>query len=550
MKRTIRTRALGALGFVLLLFAAAWTADAASGVVTLLSINDMHSHVFPYRISVEGTEGRKDVEVGGLARAATLIRQEKAKDPGNVLALSIGDVDEGPLFYFYHGEVELRGLSLAGFDAGTLGNHEFDLGENVLRDALAWARFPIVVSNLQPRASDTRVPWKTYAIFTMQNGLKVGLFGLVPPELAMVTSGSDAFRAEQDLAAVANRMAPFLRDKGCDIVVAMSHAGLYADRALAASTSGIHAIVGGHSHDLLTKPEIVEGPGGWKTIIGQAGSMCRYLGVMTLGVKDGALDSGVSRWTVRELAADVPQDFKVSLILDPYQAELEKKLGVPIGPMDQADVRKIVVRATESAVGDFIADAFRWRGNTQIGIQNGGSIRGDRVIPAGNASYRTMVELMPYGNSLVRMTLTGRDIREAMEASASALIGAGDQYDGKLRTPTGGFQQVSGLRVTIDLRLPPALIDNDGVTRQAGRRVTSILVEEKPGAWSPLDDAKTYTVTTSTWVAGGGDKMTVLRKNARDLTDLHILDAEAVAEYVRLKGGMKPALEGRITLKR
>ena len=548
MKRT--GRALTALALVFAFLSVAWAGGASSGTVTLLSINDMHSHIFPYTISVETKDGKKDVDVGGLARAATLVREEKAKDPGNVLALSIGDVDEGPLFYFYHGEVELRGLSLAGFDAGTLGNHEFDLGENVLRDALAWARFPIVVSNLRPRDPDRKTPWATSAVFTMKNGLKVGLFGLVPPELAMVTSGSGAFKAEQDLTAVADRMVRVLKAKGCDVIVAMSHAGLYADRALAASTAGVHAIVGGHSHDLMTKPEIVEGPGGWKTIIGQAGSMCRYLGVMTVRVKDGALDAANSGWIVRELTKDVPQDFKVSLIIDPYREELEKKLGVPLGPMDQADVRKVVVRGAESAVGNFVADAFRWRGNTQIGIQNGGSIRGDRVIPAGSASYKTMVELMPYGNSLFRMTLSGKDIREAMETSASALIGTGDPYDGRLRTPTGGFQQLSGLRITIDLRLPPALIDNDGVTKQPGRRVTSILVEDKPGVWVPLDDDKRYTVTTSTWVAGGGDKMTVFKKNAQDLKDLYILDAEAVAEYLRFKGGMKPALEGRITIKR
>ena len=130
MKRT--GRALTALALVFAFLSVAWAGGASSGTVTLLSINDMHSHVFPYMISVETKDGKKDVEVGGLARAATLVREEKAKDPGNVLALSIGDVNEGPLFYFYHGEVELRGLSLAGFVAGTLGNHEFDLGEKVL----------------------------------------------------------------------------------------------------------------------------------------------------------------------------------------------------------------------------------------------------------------------------------------------------------------------------------------------------------------------------------------------------------------------------------
>ncbi|MDD3516427.1 MAG: hypothetical protein PHD35_11895, partial [Synergistaceae bacterium] len=121
---------------VLVLAAAAF---ASGGRVTLLSLNDIHGHIYP-----------EDGE-GGLAKAATVIEAVRGENPGNTFLFEIGDVNEGPLFFYFHGHAEMRGLSLLGTDGGTLGNHEFDLGEDVLFETVSRARFPIVVSNLRYR---------------------------------------------------------------------------------------------------------------------------------------------------------------------------------------------------------------------------------------------------------------------------------------------------------------------------------------------------------------------------------------------------------------
>ena len=175
-----------------------------------------------------------------------------------------------------------------------------------------------------------------------------------------------------------------------------------------------------------------------------------------------------------------------------------------------ADATKAAVRGKEAPLGNFIADSLRWNGQTQIGLMNGGSIRGDKVYPAGEISYKTLYEMLPYGNTLVRIDLTGEQIRDILEVSASALIREGDGYDGNLRTPTGGFLQVSGLKVSYDLKKKPALINNDGDLLENGDRVVEVMVENDDGTWAPLNPGTVYSVTTTVWLAPGAINITYL----------------------------------------
>ncbi|HCA40879.1 MAG TPA: hypothetical protein DEP01_04865 [Aminobacterium sp.] len=538
----------GLLAFCLVLILAVG-AFAADGSVTLLTLNDIHSHIYPYTISQTVNGEKVKVEVGGLARASTVIHKEKGQDPGNVFALEMGDINEGPLFFFFKGLAEIRALNLAGIDVGTLGNHEFDLGPSVLEDVMRYARFPFTVANLHTKLSIFQNLYHPYVIKEAANGLRVGFFGLIAPELASVTSGSRDFTVGQDLVAEAKRMVSLLQKEDCDVIVAMTHTGIYADRAIAESVKGIHIITGGHTHTLLETPEIVTGPDGWKTMIAQAGSMGRYIGVANVSVKNGALDTDNSKWKARELVASIPLDRRVSILVNPFQQKLDEQLSEPIGMMNQdADATKAAVRQREAGIGNFIADALRWNGQTQIGLMNGGSIRGDKVYPAGEVSYKTLYELLPYGNTLIRFTLTGEQIRDILEISGSALIKEGEEYDGNLRTPSGGFLQVSGLKVTYDLSRKPAIINNDGERISVGERVVDVQVENSDGTWSPLESASIYTITTNDWVGLGGDKYYVLKMAAPTAYDTHLGDVESLAQYIRHIGGVTFQEEGRIVI--
>ena len=114
----------------------------------------MHGHIFPYEVSVKIDGEKQKVEVGGISRFATMVAQEELANPGNLFVTNMGDINEGPLFYFFHGGAETTGLNQAGVEIATLGNHEFDLGEEILLEAMSKANYPFVVSNLTPKEGE------------------------------------------------------------------------------------------------------------------------------------------------------------------------------------------------------------------------------------------------------------------------------------------------------------------------------------------------------------------------------------------------------------
>ena len=527
----IRRRFFYAFILLLLFFSPAWSAD---GRLVLLSLNDIHGRIY----SVDGT--------GGFAKAATAIDALREQNPGNTFFLEIGDVNEGPLFFYFHGNAEMRGLSMLKTDVGTIGNHEFDLGEDVLFEARSYARFPIVVSNLR-RKDGTPAPFLQHLIKDAANGMKVGFFGLLTAELGAMTGGSGSFRAGQDLPSEAERMVNLLTREGCDAIILLSHCGLDVDREIARSTKGITAILGGHSHTLMERGEFVKGPDGWMTLIGQAGSYARHLGVMTLDVreKEAALSS---EWRVQPLSKEIPEDPAVLFLLEPFRKRLDAQLGAPLAsqPADM-DARRDILRRGETPLGNFLADAFRWKAKSQVAFLAGGSIRGDQVYPAGSVSYATLTNMMPFGGSLYKGTLTGADLLQVLETSASAYEAEGDGYDTAFRTPRGGFLQVSGIRFVIDPRKQPRLIDNNGVVRTEGSRVSKAEILQPDGTWTPLKPDEVYTVSTTDWTAGGGDKYSVLKKNASAFSSMEQMYLESTAEYIRFRGEMNAKPEGRIT---
>lgn len=529
----LRNMFFAALALLLLAVCAAF---ASGGRVTLLSMNDIHGRIF----SEDGA--------WGLAKASTAVSHIRAEAPGDVFLFEIGDVNEGPLFFYFHGHAEMRALSLMGVEAGTLGNHEFDLGEDVLFEAASRANFPIVVSNL--RYKDGRpAPFPQWGSKTAANGLKVGYFGLVPPSLASVTSGSGSFRAGQDLPSEAERMVSLLKKEGCDVIVLLSHCGLEDDRLIARETAGIHAILGGHSHTLMEKAEFAEGPGGWMTAIGQAGSYARHVGRMNLAVRDGRVDREGTSWQAVPLGKDIPEDLRVAWLIEPFRERLKEKLDIPLAPQpEDMDARAATLRRREAPLGNFLADAFRWKAGTDAAFICGGSIRGDRVYPAGSASYATITSMMPFGGSLWKGTLAGEDLLGVLETGASALISEGDGYDGAMRVPTGGFLQVSGIRFVIDPRKQPLLIDSNSVVRKAGERLVKAEILQADGSWAPIDPKKSYTVAVTDWTGGGGDKQYIFKKNAPSFASMGQMYLEAAAEYIRFRGEMAAGVEGRITI--
>ena len=238
--------------------------------LTILHTNDMHSHIHPF-------ESGRNKGVGGMAQRATIIK--KIREEGNqILLLDAGDIFQGtPYFNVYGGELEFKLMSEMGYDASTIGNHDFDNGLDGLVRQLPHAKFPFIVSNYD--FSDTLMDgnYLKYKVFN-KGGIKIGVFGigielegLVPKKLY----GNTLYQNPIDKS---NYYSGLLKNSlGCDLVICLSHLGFkyntkrVSDNLLASHTKNIDLIIGGHTHTFLNKPVIVENVEGKKVQIAQVG---------------------------------------------------------------------------------------------------------------------------------------------------------------------------------------------------------------------------------------------------------------------------------------
>ncbi len=513
--------------------------------LTLVSINDIHSHL------------ADDAAGGGIARIASVVREYKEQDPGNTVIAQIGDINEGALYHLYGGFVEMRMLDAAGFDLGTLGNHEFDKGAAPMLTTVSYARMPLVVSNLYALEGGSPVPGVPLYVKTLKNGLKVGFFGLVTPQLAAVAGGGSQYRVADPVGEAQKRVHE-LRALGCDVVVALSHCGLDEDIRIAKHVRGIHYIAGGHSHTAMKEAQLVAMPSGWgtwTTMIGQAGCYGRYVSRAQIALDGFRLDTARSAYALVPMSAGTPEDPDVKKTLFPYRWIMDEKLGVAVATLaSDLDGRRQAVRTGESAIGNFVADALLWKaGNAaQIAMVSSGGIRGDRVFAAGAFTLGDLYTIFPYGDHLCYVTLTGAEIRQTLEISASALSAPGETRDESTRPSDGGFLQLAGLRVALDLSQPPALVDNQGALRQKGSRVTDVAVKKQDGTFEPLEEGRTYTVVALDWLAKGGDKHVVFAQKwgqSGGAAPLNGGDVDALGAYARHLGQIAPQIEDRIEIK-
>lgn len=244
--------------------------------LTILHTNDTHSQVEPK------ADGR-----GGYARRMGIIRQERLED-SNLLLLDAGDFCQGtPYFNFFHGRVELDAMNRMGYDAATLGNHEFDNGLDTLAAVLRTAKFPIVCANYDFTGTALEGLVKPYTIIR-RGGLKIGIFGLGCDPKGLIADKNFLPAVYLHPYTIAQQMADELRKKHCDIVICLSHMGTEAkakdevcDVEMVAKTRGIDVVIGGHTHKLYDNLR-VENMDGDSIPICQMAKSGVYLGKIVL----------------------------------------------------------------------------------------------------------------------------------------------------------------------------------------------------------------------------------------------------------------------------
>lgn len=266
----IRNIGIGSAGVAMGIPSMGFAADDFT-IVTILHTNDLHSHVEPFSDTNERYDGK-----GGLARISGLIKNIRDKNP-NTLVFDAGDTFQGtPYFNYFGGEFIYKLMSAAGYNASTVGNHEFDNGLKGLHDALPEAKFPVITSNYD--FSDTILAGKfpRWKIFR-KSGIKIGVYGIGIELDGLVSPLQYGNTIFLDPVKTALEMEYFLKnDKECDLVICLSHLGLryrdsqVSDVIMAAETLHTDLIVGGHTHTFLKEPLTIKNKSGNPVLVNQA----------------------------------------------------------------------------------------------------------------------------------------------------------------------------------------------------------------------------------------------------------------------------------------
>ena len=254
-------------------------ANAGMEKITILHTNDVHSRIDPFPM-----DGTKLQGLGGCARRAEIINKIRAQEK-HVMLLDSGDIFQGtPYFNKYHGAAEIKLMSEMKYDAATIGNHDFDGGLDNLALRMTEAKFPFVIGNYDIK--DTPLHDKAHEYKTFKYGnIKVGVFGICIELAGLVSTDLYGKTVYRDPIKDANRIAAILKhDEKCDLVICLSHLGYkydtakVSDQVLAAGTSNIDLILGGHTHTFFKTPEIFKNSEGKQVLVNQVGWAGVYLG--------------------------------------------------------------------------------------------------------------------------------------------------------------------------------------------------------------------------------------------------------------------------------
>ncbi len=469
--------------------------------VTLLQVND----VYQFAPVDQGTKG-------GLGRVMTLKKAIQQENP-NTLFLMAGDtISPSVESITYKGSQMIDAWNIAGLDYSTFGNHEFDFGPDVLKERIKESKFGWIAANVID--TTTNKPFADVPPFVIREfgGVKIGIFGLVLPETKTTSRPGDnvEFRDPCD---TAKEMVSQLQAQGVKVVVALTHLSMREDKEVA-RCADVDLIIGGHEHTLL------ESHAGSAPIFKMTAD-ARELGRIDLNISPTTGELESIDWKVIPVDSTTKEAPEFTAVYRKYSTLLAQ-LAKPIGRTTVAlDARSMENRTRETNVGNFITDAFRKATAADIGFMNGGSVRADGIIGPGRLTERDLLSMLPFKNKLVKIEVTGATLRAALEHGVAR--SAEDSEPGR-------FPQVSGIQFSFD------------ATRKPGARLVDVKVNGLP-----LNDAKKYTLTTTTFIALDGGDGYAMFKGSPVITppERAPIDSDAVRRAIAARA-IAPKVEGRI----
>ena len=543
---------------------AAETGAGQEGPVTILYTNDIHTYI-DNNVGEGNETGLTYSKVAGYKNSldgALLV------DAGDAIqGTAYGSMDEGATI--------TKLMNAAGYDAATLGNHEFDYDMEGCLAAIDAAEFPYISCNFYHEKNG--VPGEnvldSYVVLET-NGVKVAFVGITTPEsftkstpayfqddagnyiygIAGGEDGSDLYDAVQTAIDAASAEA--------DYVIALGHLGVdlssrpWTSEEVIANTTGLDAFIDGHSHTTVEMREVTN-EAGETVVLTQTGSYLDALGQMTISA-DGAITTEL---LTGEDLADVTPDPEVKAIEDAWIGEIDAELGQVIGSTADvltnyaADGTTRLVRKQETNTGDFAADALYYLFDdmgldVDVAIMNGGGIR--NTSTTGDISYLTCKEIHTFGNVACLQTVTGQQLLDALEWGAKDVAPAGVPA-----VENGGFLQVSGLKYTINASIPSTVQQDDKGVWTGGPtgeyRVTDVQVlNGETGEYEPLDLDASYNLAGYNYTLRDLGDGFAMFDGAVNVLDYVMEDYMVLANYVQsfpdgvVTGYAEPA--GRITI--
>ncbi|ELY4857336.1 bifunctional UDP-sugar hydrolase/5'-nucleotidase [Cronobacter sakazakii] len=509
--------------------ASAWEQDKTYNI-TILHTNDHHGHFW-----------RNEYGEYGLAAQKTLVdsvRREVTAQGGSVLLLSGGDINTGvPESDLQDAEPDFRGMNLIGYDVMAVGNHEFDNPLSVLRQQEKWAKFPLFSANIYQKSTNERL-FKPWAIFKPQ-GIKIAVIGLTTDDTAKIGNPEYftdiEFRKPADEAKLV--IQELQQNEKPDVIIAATHMGHYdngdhgsnapgdVELARALPAGALTMIVGGHSQDPVcmaseNKKQVDYVPGTPcapdrqnGTWIVQAHEWGKYVGRADFQFRNGEMklvryqlipinlkkkvtwDNGQTERVL--YTPQIPENPQMLSLLTPFQKKGQAQLMVKIGSVNgRLEGDRSKVRFVQTSMGHLILNAQIARTGADFAVMSGGGIRDS--IEGGDITYKDVLKVQPFGNTLVYVDMTGKEVLEYLTAVAQK------------KPDSGAYPQFANVSFTA-----------------SGGTLNDVKIKGEP-----VDPAKTYRMATLSFNATGGDGYPPIDKKP-GYVNTGFVDAEVLKQYIQ-----------------
>ena len=495
--------------------------DNKDRLLTVIFTNDSHGMAWKF-------DEPHNPGIGGLAAQKTLvdeIRAEVQGKGGNVLVLSAGDITLGdPRSNICENMPMIEGMNLVGYDAMTIGNHEFDFGFEAFRKMQEKAKFPFLSANMYEEGG-TKSAGKEYIEKKFDDGLKVAVIGLTTRETESISGqGLKGNLTMTDPVETAKTWVPILKKKN-DVVIVLSHLGFYdtdksfdgyeGDNYLAKAVSGINLIVGGHTQRQLESPVKIN-----DTYIVQTEGLGKWVGRIDFyfqGKKIVKTDYKLYPVNLKEkkdkgyklLGEEIKENKAMVDMLNGFKCEFSTK---QIGKIDRDLEGGNIAREKEVELGDIITDIMREKTGAQVAFLNSGSIR--QGLKKGAVTEKDLYGIFPFQDTIYTAELTGSEIQDVLDFFSEK--GAG----------VAGFLQISGIEMKI---------------------YKGMALDIKIGG-QKLEKNKKYKVAFNSFIANGGDGYTML-KEIRAKKDTAYLLSSVLVDSMKAKGTFEKPQGNRIQIK-